>query len=436
MHKKDYLNMRRETGRQSQYLFLSLSLFMTIFTLFPYVSIYSFGTDIQPISIVFVFVYILIVFCYRVPFQSIFVFLMLPFFLSIMLMFLDGDIFSSIRSVLGYATICLVPIVFVYILNKHNRLFVLTLKCSTIIYLIVGLIQLLVNRSFLSFLLNRASTSDSRGVTSLAPEPTFYGLICLFFILFFIALDIQNKRKYILILLFQIFILAQSSMVILFLCIFFGYHRICNLKLNTFVFSFLSVIAALYFLNNIDSVDNNFRILAIIKMLAENPSNILALDDSINDRASAIYFSIKGFFDNYLLPNGFSSYGAYMNAELPKQDVFLQSSSKTRIMSYYGGILYELGITGLLIPVTFTIIIIRAYAGEIRSMFLYVLFINTILFSAIPMSFPFIGVYMACLIYRKTTKATLNVSDNTIKPEPFNRNHTLLSSEVSIIRGV
>jgi hypothetical protein len=214
--------MRRQTGLPSKNLLLALSLFTTIFTLFPYVSIYSFGTDIQPISIVFVFVYVAIVFCYGVPFQSILVFLMLPFLLSIMLIFLDGNMFSAIRSVLGYATICLTPLVFVYILKRHNRLFILSLKCSTIIYLIVGLIQLLVNRNFLSFLLNRASTSDNRGVTSLAPEPTFYGLICLFFILCFIALDIQNKRKYILILLFQIVILAQSSMIILFLCIFFA----------------------------------------------------------------------------------------------------------------------------------------------------------------------------------------------------------------------
>lgn len=428
--------MRRETGRQSKYLFLVLSLFTTIFTLFPYVSIYSFGTDIQPICITFVFVYVVIVFCCGIRFKRIFVFLMLPFVLSFLLIFLDDDLFSAIRSVLGYATICLIPIVFGYILNKHNRLFVLTLKFATIIYLIVGLIQLLVNRSFLSFLLNRASTSDNRGVTSLAPEPTFYGLICLFFILCFIALDIQNKRRYILILLFQIFILAQSSMVILFLCIFFGYHRICNLKLKTFVFSFLSVIAAIYFLSNVASVDGNLRMLVIIKMLVENPSNILALDASINDRASAIYFSIKGFFDNYLLPNGFSSYGAYMDTELPKQDVFLQSASRSRIMSYYGGILYELGITGLLIPVTFTIIIIRAYAGEIRSMFLYILFINTILFSAIPMSFPFVGVYMACLIYRMTIKAKLDVDNNIIKSDTFNRNRTVLNLELSSNRGV
>jgi hypothetical protein len=411
--------------RQSKYSLLALTIFTTIFTLFPYVSIYSFGTDIQPISIVFGFAYIGIVFFYGVPFKSILVFLMLPFLLSTLLFSLDDKLFSAIRSVLGYATICIIPIVFGYILNKHNRVFVLTLKFATIIYLIVGLIQLFVNRSFLSFLLNRASTSDNRGVTSLAPEPTFYGLICLFFILCFIALDIQNKRRYILILLFQIFILAQSSMVILFLCIFFGYHQICNLKFKTFVFSFLGVIAALYFLSNVDLGDGNLRILVIIKMLVENPSNILVLDESINDRASAIYFSIKGFFDNYLLPNGFSSYGTYMDSELPKQDVFLQTASRTRIMSYYGGILYELGIIGLLIPVTYTIIIIKAYADEIRSMFLYVFFINTILFSAIPMSFPFVGVYMACLIYRMTIKAKFGVDNNTIKSDIFNRNHTV-----------
>ena len=391
--------MRKELGSQSKYFLLLLSLLMTFFTFFPYVSLYSFGTDIQPVFIVFVFLYISIIFFYRVLFKKIFVFLILPFLFSIMLMFLDADLFSSARSVLGYATICLVPIAFVYVLKKYNNLFILILKCSTIIYLIVGLIQFFINKSFLSFLLNRSSTSEIRGVTSLAPEPTFYGLICLFFILFFIALDIQNKKKYILILLFQIFILAQSSMVIIFLCIFFVYQKICDLKLKSFVFTFLILMSMLFCLNYIHMIGGNYRIISIIKILTENPLDILALDESINDRASAIYFSIKGCLDNYFLPNGFSSYGAYMNLELPKQDVFLHSSSNTRIMSFYGGVLYELGIVGLLIPITYTVIIIKSYGAENRPMFLYILFINTILFSAIPMSFPFIGVYMACLVY-------------------------------------
>ena len=93
----------------------------------------------------------------------------------------------------------LIPIVSVYILNKHNSLFVLTLKWSTVIYLIVGLIQLLVNRSYLTFLFNRAFTSENRGVTSLTPEHSLYGLTCFFFILVFISLNTQNKREYILV---------------------------------------------------------------------------------------------------------------------------------------------------------------------------------------------------------------------------------------------
>jgi|GEM_PF-790257 len=428
--------MTRDNGIDSKYFILALSLVTIIASFFPYVSMYSFGTDIQPISITLVFVYIVIAFFYNLRFKSSFVFLMLPLVLSIFLMFLDDDMFAAIRSVLGYATICLVPIVFVYILNRYNKMFVISLKFSTILYLIVGLMQLFFDKNFLSFLLNRVSTSDSRGVTSLAPEPTFYGLICLFFMLFFISLNIPNKRRYIFILLFQIFFLAQSSMVILFLAIFLCYQRICNLNFKTFIISLLGLVAVLYLLSNIDSVDKNFRVFSIIKMLAKNPFEILALDASINDRASAIYFSIKGLVDGYLLPNGFSSYGAYLNTELLKQGVFLQSSSKSRIMSYYGGILFELGIAGLLIPVTFSIIIIKSYAGEIRTMFLYVLFINTILFSAIPMSFPFVGIYMACLIHRKKIITNLYCNYKFFATDRLNQGHTFSKLGKSSNRGV
>jgi hypothetical protein len=427
--------MRWESKRYNHFLFLLLSAITIISSFFPYVAIYSFGTDIQPIFIMFILVYSIILFYCRIPLKNLFIFLLLPFFLSCFLMFLNTNLFASLRSVLGYAAICFVPIVFLFLLQKHCSLFVFILKFSTIVYLVVGLIQLNFNRHSFSFLLNRLSTQDNRGVTSLTPEPTVYGLICLFFILFFISLNIKNKRRYIIILLLQIIIIAQSSMVILFLFIFLFYHFICNLSLKYFSFGVVGLILALYLLNNIGLASGYFRVLSILKVLFDNPTQILALDASINDRASAIYFSIKGFVDNYFLPSGLNSYGIYLNIELPKQSIFLESSTRNRIMSYYGGILYELGIFGLLIPITYSLIIIKSYASNVRSMFLYLLFVNTILFSAIPMSFPFVGIYLACLIHRKEIKAKLRVNYNPAAPDGINHNSNVLHLMLPEKRG-
>ncbi|MFT6127425.1 MAG: hypothetical protein ACJAVA_001915 [Flavobacteriaceae bacterium] len=392
----------------NHYLILVLSFITSIVCFFPYLTIYSFGTDLQPTSIVFVTAYAVILFILRISFKRVLVFLTLPFSLSILLMLLDENLFFSIRSVVGYTTILLVPWVFLYILNNYNRIFIFTLKFSTIVYLIIALIQYLFDRGFLTFLLSRARTTHNRGVVSLSTEPTTYGLICLFFILIFIALNIPNKKKYILILLLQIIFLAQSSMVILLLLIFYCYHIIFNLNLKNILIGFVCLIILLLFFSNIDLLSNDSRLIVLIKNVINHPMQILTIDASVNDRASAIYFSIKGFVDNYFLPNGFSSYEYYLNSELPKQHLFFQDSSRGRIMSYYGGMLYELGIFGLLIPITYSIIIIKSYASNVRSMFLYLLFFNTILFSAIPMSFPFVGIYLACLIYRKESNSKIN----------------------------
>jgi len=135
-------------------------------------------------------------------------------------------------------------------------------------------------------------------------------------------------------------------------------------------------------------------------MFLSEPSNLFIADASINDRVSAIYFSIKGFFDNNMIANGFGTYAQYLSDELPKQDTFWWVSESNRIMSFYGGILFELGFVGLLIPFVYSILIFKAYKYKISDGLLYFFFINTILLTAIPLSFPFVGIYMATLLYK------------------------------------
>lgn len=173
---------------------------------------------------------------------------------------------SGTRSVLGYLTVELVHLVFSIILEKHYEIFVKFLKISTIIYLIVGLVQILFYDEFMSFLLNRNSTTDSRGVASLVAEPTFYGIVCLFLILLFVALDIKDKKKYIYLLLFQIVFLAQSSMTILFLLIYCFYYSIFKVNLKTISLVLFGVFTALLFIYNMDLSSHNIRVFQLINM--------------------------------------------------------------------------------------------------------------------------------------------------------------------------
>jgi len=377
-----------------------LYVFIMAFSFFPYVTFYSFGSDIQPWSILSILLMSLLLFYSNVKFDNILVFLFIPFFYAFSLMFISTDYMSGIRSLLGYLTVALVPLVFYIILEKHYKLFLKFLKFSTIIYLIVGVVQVLFYDEFMSFLLNRSSTTDSRGVVSLVTEPTFYGIVCLFLILLFVTLDVKAKKKYIFLLLFQIVILAQSSMTILFLIIFSFYYFIFKVNLKTISFVLFGIVTTILFIYNMDLSSYSIRIFQLISMFLSEPSNIFIADASINDRVSAIYFSIKGFVDNNFIANGFGTYSQYLNSELPKQNTFWWVSESNRIMSFYGGILFELGFVGLLIPFVYSILIFRAYKYQISSALLYFFFLNTILLSAIPLSFPFVGIYMAILLYK------------------------------------
>jgi hypothetical protein len=376
---------------------------VVIISFFPYVTLYSFGTDLQPWSIFLIMIYSLVILFYRPYIPKELILLIIPFFTALFLLLVSDNFFDSIRSLLGYASVLFIPFAFYDILIRNKNVLFFSLKVSTLIYFSVGLIQFFFDKVFFSFLLNRITTTANRGVTSLTPEPTFYGLVCLFLILIFLNLEIKNKSIYVLILVFQILFLAQSSMVILFLFIFLSYYFLSRIKVKNFLFLlFFSFVLflSLFYLKEFSSGSGGIRVLEILSMVLESPMDILMLDASINDRASAIYFSLKGFFDNYFLPHGFGIYSSYVDWELTRQEVFSSDSTRMRIMSYYGGAFFELGFYGFFIPVSYMLCIISAYKYSWRGVFLYFGFINTILFSAIPLTFTFLGIFVACLLYK------------------------------------
>ncbi len=370
-----------------------------VFSFFPYVSLYHIDTDLQPWGILITSLFALLLFFKNEKFSFEIALLWLPFLYSLGLIPFSLDIFYGIRSLTGYLAIAVYPFVFYYLLKYQYDLFEKFLKITTFIYLFVGLVQMYFYKNFMSFLLSRMTTTEDRGVTSLTPEPTFYGIVCLFLILIFSTLDIKGKYKYILLLLFQIIFIAQSSMTILFLVLFGIYHTIFKFDLKVTLLNVIFIAISVMVVLHLDyEIIRNVRILNLMNILIEQPMLIYFVDASINDRLSAIFFSVKGFFDNNLLPNGFGTYSTYIHNELPNSNIFVWVSDN-RIMSFYGSILFELGFIGLIIPIVYSYIILKAY-NKVRDSLVYLFFINTILWSAIPLSFPFVGIYIAALLYR------------------------------------
>ncbi|MDA9031557.1 hypothetical protein N9I31_06965 [Candidatus Pseudothioglobus singularis] len=383
-------------------------LFLTLlFSFFPYITPFSFGTDIQPWSILMVTTYSMSLFYNGYRFQRIFIYLMIPMVFSISLFYVGDNQFSSIRSIAGYFNIVLTPFVFYFILNKYYDLTINFLKLVVITYLIIGLIQTVFDVNFLSLLLNRVSTFGGRGVTSLCPEPTFYGIVCLFLILLFLTLDIKNKNLFICLLVFQILFISKSTMVILLLLIFWFYYAIFKLNAKLFLLLFMFLIIAMVIFITLDSSYYETRVLHLFNKLITNPESLIN-DGSINSRLGDVYFPIMGFIDNFGMPHGFGSFSNYQATELLKQDIFLHKAMPNdRIMSFYGGILFELGVIGLLIPISYSIILLRAYKKNIKNFLVFFFFLNTILFTAVPASLPLVGIYIAALLYRSDNSANV-----------------------------
>ena len=391
------------------------SLLVLFFLYFPYITPVSFGTDIQPWGVLLATVFSTILFLSGYKFKKIFISLLIPIIFSLLLFPFQDNQFSSIRSIAGYFTIGLTPLVFHYTLKNHYKITVKFLKLSVILYLVVGLVQTFFDANFMTFLLNRSAAGGGRGVVSLSSEPTFYGLICLFLILTLSALETSNKLIYIALLLFQIVFIAQSSMIVLFLFIFVLFYLLFKLEvkflLMTFAVGFL-IISLISFVN-IES-----RIVHLLIRVIWHPEGLLS-DGSINSRLGAIYFSVKGFIDSYGIANGFSAFSDYWESEISKQDVFFQSAKTppVRIMSFYGGILFELGLAGLLIPVSYSIIIFKAYKNNIRNFFIFFFFVNAILFTGIPMAFSLVGMYFGALIFKAENRT--NFYNRTVNKMTF-----------------
>jgi hypothetical protein len=103
-----------------------------------------------------------------------------------------------------------------------------------------------------------------------------------------------------------------------------------------------------------------------------------------------------------MIPNGYLTWNSYVLSQLPfySDFVILKSFSKgDRIMSGYGAAFFELGFFAFLIPITLGTLLFSIYENDLKKFFFFFIFVNTIMFSAIPIGFSFFAVYLGFLGY-------------------------------------
>lgn len=254
-----------------------------------------------------------------------------------------SDLINSIRSVANYISL---PIIIwaLYLINPSTDKIKKFVRISAIIYIIVGIIQLFILPGFLSFLVPHQGGAEElllsgRGVSSLTPEPSYFGFIML---LFFFLGHLYKDKFLIFISFISIIILAQSFTVIS--CLAFSSIIILMFKnkLNfiiTISFIVISIIALFIFLSN-SNLDTR-SIILMQNIMTDGFSSTIDNDASATGRLFHITYPIMSSFSNFLIPFGYNG--------LPNGD--------TRILSGIAGAVYELGfISFIMLYIIYSII--------------------------------------------------------------------------------
>lgn len=357
-----------------------LLLYMTCF--FPFVSLIYIGSDTQPYAAIWAFI-VLIYFLFAREIRASRVVLLLLCNSLVMGAFAIMGVgempFSKLISgSFSYITLLTVPLATFLILRKNGWNENLT-KVLIWVWFLVGFIQKYIQPTFAYSILSRHTTNSTRGVVSLATEPSAYGYMCIFMMVLAFSFQ-KNKYLYMINILIQIVLFAGSSVTLIYLAVYLGMIILNELVLHKrFAFiktaGLLSVgVAAILMIYKY--IPRTNRIGALLYYLKNDPKKFFN-DDSIRLRAEAIIYSIQGFIENNGLPHGIS---------------------ETRIMSGIGGLFYECGFIAIFILAVIAIIIWKAY--PVKTRFIFTAGFMVIMISSIPFTAPLVSFYLGFCIYQ------------------------------------
>lgn len=392
-----YEDVRVSKSNLAAYIFL-------VFVSFPYFSMGTTAVDTSLYALMVASILFCFYFKVKVSF-SIFSLFLLAFFSILIACFLSEFNFLFLRTAAGYVSVFLVAFVTYVVLKNakinHQRFFFR----SSLIWCAVGLIQAFFFPGFLSFLVVRSTTTPNRGVTSLAPEPTYFATIS-FFLFLICVVNRYRIKKSILVLLISVFLLAQSSTVAAVLVLSSLAFIVLNIRfrsskaigLSVLVFSLLFV-AGLFIFYFLEGTRINSLLVAAI----HNPEVFVTLDGSVNARFWHLFAPFLSMFENLGLPQGYSGFESTLSSFLEKYPAYVHSYTiefiGEKIQSGTGQLVYNMGIFGLLYFVAI-FGLARKVLGVRQGLFLC-LSLLFIMSTAVPISIPLFGFMFGYLAYKK-----------------------------------
>lgn len=380
-----------------------------IFCTIPWVNFGLNDMDSQPWPIVFGLFFLLVI---RRPFvESRFLFTLfwlMLFGIGFGLFFGEARIdFLFMRGVASYLGFLVILFAFMAFLKKYG--FPLRLVVAmNLAWLFAALLEVLIPGVLDHFV--SARTTPDRGMTSLAPEPTFFAAYLFFNSWLILAATSYRPsfwvRALVAMNVLAIFGLAMSAMGALFVVIAAIFVVVSVLMRSSFgartlIYgaALLAIIVISYFV--LITHYEGLRISRIIELaMTVSWIEVARLDGSINSRLANVILPWHGLWHNYGVPGGFQSFDSVAQKLLESYGgYFWYNPAGEKILSWMGAFVYELGIFGL---AAIFYIIARLLDGTRRRVF-EVILLFVLLFSAIPLAFPIVPLLMAVLYRTKRT---------------------------------
>jgi len=338
-----------------------------------------------------------------------------------------GATLVGARSLAGYATTALVATA-VYLV-AHQRLGYMV-PISSLVWLAFGTIQGLVSPDFGHQILSRLSTSENRGVTSLAVEPSMYAIVCVFL---FLLNDLSwirgeySRRVYLTTagcLAVQVW-LAGSALGFLLVLVYLGSRAVFSGSFFRTIVrvagAVLAGTAVLYAYLHVSALQNT-RASQLISRGFESPGSFIYSDQSVAERFFALQASHQSLFTNAGVGFGLGSWADNLSEivghspGLIRYSVTLQGQQ--RVMSGFGTAVFELGLVGLLLPAALVLVLVAiarntALSKAHRSWGLYVGVTSLVVMEcAIPLAFPLFGFILGLLVALSRNRLAMFRIDN------------------------
>ena len=323
------------------------------------------------------------------------------FCVSLMLL-VNGFDYNTLRILAGYYSIFIIACSTYFILRMNKRINNNLIYNIFIIWFIVGLIQYFINKEFMSSFVVIVKSTTDRGVTGLAPEPSYYASVMLFFSI----ISYVNNHKLIQTILLSclsiIFISSSTTGLVVLLSFLIVYSIVFNFKKKTFVVFFITSIFFLISYLNFDSLSGT-RIHKLVKSTLKSPVTLFVKDASVNARVWHIVGSFAGSYDNYLLPRPINNFKEYtskaMKANIQNVHPRTIRTLNNKPMTGTGQMFFNLGIISLLYFFILFKLSYKCFKSKKEALFI-TLCIFLLMTTAIPLSFPMFGFIYGLLAYK------------------------------------